>query len=52
MRSAPVNGLLVLAFGTRDPRDVTYYPRSRKVSFRGIGLIGRLDVLDYWDGED
>ena len=45
-------GLTVLVFGTRDPRDVTYYPRSRKVSFRGIGLIGRLDVLDYWDGED
>ncbi len=44
--------LSVLAFGTRDPRDVTYYPRSRKVSFRGIGLIGRVDVLDYWDGED
>ena len=53
MRSAPAEqGLSVLAFGTRDPRDVTYYPRSRKVSFRGIGLIGRLDVLDYWDGED
>jgi uncharacterized cupin superfamily protein len=46
------DGLTVLAYGTRDPRDVTYYPRSRKVSFRGIGLIGRLDVLDYWDGED
>jgi uncharacterized cupin superfamily protein len=45
-------GLSVLAYGTRDPRDVTYYPRSHKVSFRGIGLIGRLDVLDYWDGED
>ena len=49
---AAESGLSVLAFGTRDPRDVTYYPRSRKVSFRGIGLIGRLDVLDYWDGED
>jgi uncharacterized cupin superfamily protein len=46
------DGLTVLAYGTRDPRDITYYPRSRKVSFRGIGLIGRLDVLDYWDGED
>ncbi|HET9243732.1 MAG TPA: cupin domain-containing protein [Gaiella sp.] len=45
-------GLSVLAYGTRDPRDVTYYPRSHKVSLRGIGLIGRLDVLDYWDGED
>ena len=45
-------GLTVLAYGTRDPRDVTFYPRSGKVSFRGIGLIGRLEVLDYWDGED
>jgi uncharacterized cupin superfamily protein len=45
-------GLTVLAYGTRDPRDVTYYPRSRKVNIRGVGLIGRLDVLDYWDGED
>ena len=44
--------LSVLAYGTRDPRDTTYYPRSGKVSFRGLGLIGRLDVLDYWDGED
>jgi uncharacterized cupin superfamily protein len=45
-------GLSVLAYGTRDPRDVTYYPRSRKVNIRGVGLIGRLDMLDYWDGED
>ena len=45
-------GLSFLAYGTRDPRDVTYYPRSGKVSLRGVGVIGRLDVLDYWDGED
>ncbi len=45
-------GLSLLAFGTRDPRDVTFYPRSGKISFRGLGVIGRLDVLDYWDGED
>ena len=45
-------GLSVLAYGTRDPRDITYYPRSHKVSLRGVGVIGRLDVLDYWDGED
>lgn len=49
---AGVGGLGVLAYGTRDPRDVTYYPRSRKVSIRGVGVIGRIDVLDYWDGED
>jgi uncharacterized cupin superfamily protein len=46
------DGLSLLAYGTRDPRDVTYYPRSGKVSLRGLGVIGRLDVLDYWDGED
>ena len=46
------HGLTVLAYGTRDARDVTYYPRSGKVNIRGIGLIGRLDALDYWDGED
>lgn len=45
-------GLTLLAYGTRDPRDVAFYPRSGKVSIRGVGLIGRLDVLDYWDGED
>jgi uncharacterized cupin superfamily protein len=46
------DGLSFLAYGTRDPRDITYYPRSGKVSLRGVGVIGRLDVLDYWDGED
>jgi uncharacterized cupin superfamily protein len=45
-------GLTLLAYGTRDPRDVAYYPRSGKVSLRGVGVIGRLDVLDYWEGED
>lgn len=50
--SAGEGGLSVLAYGTRDPRDVTYYPRSGKVSIRGVGLIGRLETLDYWDGED
>jgi uncharacterized cupin superfamily protein len=50
-RAGP-SGLAVLAYGTRDPRDVTYYPRSGKVNIRGVGVIGRIDVLDYWDGED
>jgi len=50
-RAGP-SGLSVLAYGSRDPRDVTYYPRSGKVNIRGLGVIGRLDVLDYWDGED
>jgi uncharacterized cupin superfamily protein len=49
---AGADGLTLLAYGTRDPRDVTFYPRSGKVSIRGIGLIGRLEPVDYWDGED
>jgi uncharacterized cupin superfamily protein len=46
------SGLTVLAYGTRVPNDVSYYPRSRKVNLRGIGVIGRIEQLDYWDGED
>jgi uncharacterized cupin superfamily protein len=45
-------GLTYLAYGTRDPGDLCYYPRSNKISFRGVKLIARLERLDYWDGED
>lgn len=45
-------GMTYLAYGTRDSGDVCYYPRSNKVAFRGINLIGRFEALDYWDGED
>jgi uncharacterized cupin superfamily protein len=44
-------GLTYLAYGTRHPGDVCYYPRSNKLSFRGLGVIARLERLDYWDGE-
>lgn len=50
-RAGPV-GLDYLAYGTRDPNDMAYYPRSNKIFFRGLGLIGRLEHLDYADGED
>jgi uncharacterized cupin superfamily protein len=45
-------GLTYLAYGMRHSGDVCYYPRSNKIAFRGLGLVGRLDRLDYWDGED
>lgn len=45
-------GMTVLAYGTRDPNDIVYYPRSGKISFRGVGVIGRLEQLDYWDGDE
>ena len=47
------DGMTLLMYGTRDPRDVCYYPRSGKVFFIGLGLIARLgEQLDYWEGED
>ena len=46
------DGIIVLAYGTRVPNDISYYPRSGKVNLRGVGVIGRLEQLDYWDGED
>jgi uncharacterized cupin superfamily protein len=45
-------GLTYLAYGTRDPGDICYYPRSNKIAFRGVNLMARLERLDYWDGED
>jgi uncharacterized cupin superfamily protein len=45
-------GLVYLAYGTREPNDICFYPRSGKISFRGVGVIGRLERLDYWDGEE
>jgi uncharacterized cupin superfamily protein len=46
------SGLTFLAYGTREPGDLCYYPRSNKIAFRGVNLIARLERLDYWDGED
>ncbi len=45
------SGLTYLAYGMRHSGDVCYYPRSDKIAFRGLGLVGRLERLDYWDGE-
>ena len=45
-------GLTFLAYGTREPADVCFYPRSGKLNFSGLGVIVRVEQLDYWDGED
>ena len=50
LRGGP-GGMTLLAYGTKEPNDLTYYPRSNKVAFRGIKLIGRLERLEYFDGE-
>jgi uncharacterized cupin superfamily protein len=44
-------GLSFLAYGTREPNDIAYYPRSGKLNFRGVGVITRIEKLDYWEGE-
>ena len=44
-------GITFLAYGTREPNDVCYYPRSNKIYWRGVGLITRLESLGYDDGE-
>lgn len=49
---AGADGLKLLAYGTRDPNDICYYPRSRKISWRGVGVIARVDHVEYWVDED
>jgi len=48
---AGADGLTFLAYGTREPNDICFYPRSGKVFLRGVDLVGRIEPLDYWDGE-
>jgi uncharacterized cupin superfamily protein len=44
-------GLTFLAYGTREPNDICWYPRSNKIFLRGLGVVARLDLLEYSDGE-
>jgi uncharacterized cupin superfamily protein len=41
----------VLAYGTSEPNDIAYYPRSGKVSLRGVNAMFHVTQVDYWDGE-
>ena len=45
------DGVTMLVYGTRDPNDMCWYPRSRKIAWRGLGVIGRIELLEYLDGE-
>jgi uncharacterized cupin superfamily protein len=45
-------GLTLLQYGTRDSNDICFYPRSGKVLLRGVGVVGRIEPLDYWEGEE
>ena len=46
------SGMTLLAYGTRRSIDLCYYPRSNKINFRGLGVIGRIEPLEYWDQEE
>jgi uncharacterized cupin superfamily protein len=49
-RAGP-EGLAMLIYGTRKPNDTCWFPRSRKIHWRGLGVIGRIETLDRDDGE-
>jgi uncharacterized cupin superfamily protein len=49
--TAGENGLTFLAYGPRLPDEIVYYPRSNKIYFCGVGVMTRVEKLDYWDGE-
>jgi uncharacterized cupin superfamily protein len=44
-------GMTMLVYGTRGPNDMCWYPRSSKIYWRGLGVIGRIQSLAYGDGE-
>jgi uncharacterized cupin superfamily protein len=50
--AAGEQGLELLGWGTREPNDIAYYPDSGKVYLCGVGVIGRIEPCDYWDGEE
>ena len=45
------DGCTMLIYGTRRPNDMAFFPRSNKVHWRGLGVIGRVEHVPYWDGE-
>ncbi len=45
------DGLTMLIYGTRCANDMCWYPRSNKIFWRGLGVIGRIESLAYDDGE-
>ncbi len=40
-------GLTYLAYGTRDPGDMCFYPHSGRVALRGLGIALRSPEIDY-----
>ena len=49
---AGTGGLTLLAYGTRETGDLCYYRRRARSVSAASGIYGRIERLDYWDGED
>jgi uncharacterized cupin superfamily protein len=43
-------GVTYLAYGTREPGDMCFYPHSGRVSLRGLGIALRSPEIDYLPG--
>ena len=41
----------MLVYGTRSEHDICWYPRSQKIFWRGVGVMGRVEQFEYFDGE-
>jgi hypothetical protein len=41
----------MLIYGTREPDDMSWRPRSRTIQFGGLGVTGRVELVDRYDGE-
>jgi uncharacterized cupin superfamily protein len=48
--SPGADGLRYLAYGTREPNDMCFYPQSGRVSLRGLGIALRSPEIDYLPG--
>lgn len=44
-------GLRLFAYSRRDSTDICYYPRSGKISIRGVRGVFPVSRTDYWTGE-
>lgn len=45
------DGFTVLTYGTREPNDIAYKARSGKIMIRGVGVVGRIEQLDWNEGD-
>ncbi|MBA3808149.1 MAG: hypothetical protein H0X28_07125, partial [Solirubrobacterales bacterium] len=43
-------GMSYLAYGTREPNDMCFYPQSGRVSLRGLGIALRSPQIDVLPG--